>query len=454
MSTRPRRGLATWLTTSLSPLFVLDDRRVVLVFNRGCEELTQWPAAEIIGKTCLAQATSDPTHAASVTGVLCPPEFLPNQMFASQPVVLHRRDGTILEREIHFFRLHPEDSRETGHFVGLIAEPATTAPFLKTSRRLDVARHTAELYERYRVERLIAKSPAMQRVAAQIEIARQTVPAVHLIGPRGCGKEHVARLIHYGSQNRQQRFVPIRCDGSSHFEISRTLNRIYESDEAQPVTIYLDQVDALPLDLQERVLAQMNRGVHRHLSSSQSGLVQLDERRMNPELKLRLTSLIIEVPALRDRGDDLLLLAQQLLEEQNQPAGLQHQGFSTAVERLFRQYNWPGEVDELARVVTQAARKASSAIVDVADLPADFAAGFSAQAIRPLPVRLSLEEQLAVIERQKIEQALEEARSNKSVAAEILQMPRARLYRRMAALGLAIGEDDEIEREKSPESLV
>ncbi len=441
MSIRSRRGLATWLTSSRSPLFVLDSRSIVLVFNRGCEELTQWAAADIIGKSCQVQSTADPTHWSCLTGALAPEEVTAGEFSRKRRVVFHRKDGSVIERDLYYFALEPEEPGDGQHLLGLITEPTSEVPS-QTSRRLDVARHTAELYERYRLDRLVTTSVEMQRVATQIQLARTSSVTVHFSGDRGTGKEHVARLVHYGSEHRNRRFVPIRCAESSRFEISRTLNRLYEPDGVvEPVTIYLDQVQVLDHDLQERVLSHCDLSPHRHFSSSNLLPGSLATSGMIPELAVRLSAISIQIPALKDRGEDILLLAQQLLEEQNRLQEEQRHGFAPAVERLFQLYNWPGNVDELAKVVSAAMRRTQGPLIDVGDLPPDFGAGLSAQTIRPLPHRRSLEDELASFERERIEQALLEARGNKSAAAELLQLPRAKLYRRMAALGLA-SEDD------------
>ncbi|WP_437192177.1 helix-turn-helix domain-containing protein [Planctomicrobium sp. SH527] len=441
MSIRSRRGLATWLTSSRSPLFVLDSRSIVLVFNRGCEELTQWAAADIIGKSCQVQSTADPTHWSCLTGVLAPEEVAAGEPARKRRVVFHRKDGSIIERDIHFFPLEPEDPADGQHLLGLITEPTNDAPS-PTSRRLDVARHTAEIYERYRLDRLVTTSVEMQRVASQIQLARTSAVTVHFSGDRGVGKEHIARLVHYGSEQRNQRFVPIRCAESSRFEISRTLNRLYDPDGVvEPVTIYLDQFQMLDRDLQERVLYHADLSPHRHFSSSNLWPGDLARTGMIPELAVRLSAIWIAIPALKDRGEDILLIAQQLLEEQNRLQEEQRHGLTPAVERLFQLYNWPGNVDELARVVSQAMKRTQGPMIDVGDLPPDFGAGLSAQALRPPPHRRSLEDELSTFERERIEQALAEVRGNKSAAAELLQLPRAKLYRRMAALGLATDED-------------
>lgn len=443
MTRRARRGLATWITNSVTPLFVLDERRVVLVFNRGCEELTGWGAADVIGQPCHPVSEADPDKVEALTGVLSPPQHVLEGTPDVLSVHIRRRDGTDVQRKIQFVPLIDAGHENPLRVLGILLPPDTVQTAPLTSRRFELARLTAELHQKYRIDRLVAKSAMMTRVAAQIELARSGAPSVHLVGEPGTGKEHIARMIHYGGPLKSQRFVPIRCATGSHFELNRTLRRMFEETEegTQPGTVYLDRVERLPRDLQARIVEQGTRTGLRLMSSSLAGLSRLSEEEFDPRLACLLTSLVIEIPPLRDRGDDLPLLAQQILEELNRDRQPQREGFSPAVERAFLQYRWPGNMDELASVVQEAARRGSGPKIDVADLPFQFSAGMDAQSVGPPAERIDLDTFLARVEREQIERALDTARGNKTAAAELLGLPRARLYRRMTQLGLADSEE-------------
>jgi PAS domain S-box-containing protein len=441
---RPRRGLATWITSSRTPLFVLDDRRVVLVFNRGCEELTQWSAAEVIGKSCEFLSIAQPDQVECLTSALAPPRAAIEGVAQVVETLIRRRDGSSLPRRIQFVPLRESDDRERTRILGIILDADDgTPPATGGARHVELAHLVADLHQRYGVDRIVARSPEMQRVAAQVELARGGTVSVHFMGESGTGKEHLARLIHYGSDARGTRFVPVRCRSGSHFELSRTIRRLLETGESAPVgTVYLDQVDHLPRDLQARLLEKIDETAIRWTSSSAGGVDELSEERFDPQLRCRLTSLMIRVPPLRERGEDLLLLAQQILEEGNRELPAPRERFSSEVERLFRQYAWPGNVEELASVVQQAARKCSGPEVAVGDLPIEFTSGMDAQSLGPAePERIDLERYLNDVEREQIDRALTAARGNKAAAAERLGIPRARLYRRMAALGITDPEE-------------
>lgn len=441
MSQRIRRGLATWLTSSRTPIFVLDDRRVILVFNAGCEELTQWTAAELIGQTCLFQNDPNPDRVSCLTGTLCPPEGLQPGQVLSRPVMIQRKDGTTLERDLHFFSLDSREEQGTQHLLGIMTERSQLPP-LKVDSHLQIGRHTAELYRRYGVDRLVATTPAMQRVAAQIEIARKHLTTVHLYGEKGTGREHAARLIHYSSPQRAKRFIPIRCETASHFELTQILQRLAEGIEGDVGTVYLDEITLLPGDLQSVVLALCEQSGRRWISSSTVKLDEVAEEAFHPILIARLTALTIAIPPLRDRLTDIPLLAQQLLEECNTARSRQYHEFTPAVLRLFQQHAWPGNVDELAQVIAKACERSASAVVDVEALPMEFEAHLQSRAIRPLSYLVPLDEQLAQFERACIVEALKDSRGNKSLAAEKLGIPRAKLYRRLEQLGLSTEATD------------
>ncbi|WP_437227038.1 helix-turn-helix domain-containing protein [Planctomicrobium sp. SH661] len=448
MPQKTRRGLATWLTSTQTPLFVLDERRMVLVFNRGCEEFSQWSAGEVIGKICTFETEADPQRIGSLTGAICPPPDLGPGQFTRKRSLFHRKDGTVVERDIHFFPLPSSEAPTTYHVLGIITDPVES-PAQTDSPHLEISRHTAELYVKYGVDRLVARSPAMERVAAQIELARCRLASVHLRGERGSGREHVARLIHYSGDQRQTRFVPLRCATASHFELFRTLQRLGEPGSNDFVgTVYLDDVTSLPGDLQPLVLEQLHIPHRRWVSSSALGLEGIAEEAFHPGLLSKLTAFTITVPPLRARLEDLPLLAQQILEECNSGSPLQHTGFSPAALRLLLQHTWPGNVDELSQVVQKACERSQTAVIEVSDLPVEFTAGLQSRSIRPLPHAVSLDEQVAQFERTRIMAAMKESRGNKTLAAEKLGIPRAKLYRRMEQLGL---EEDSLDESTEQE---
>jgi DNA-binding NtrC family response regulator len=311
----------------------------------------------------------------------------------------------------------------------------------------------AMLRKRYALETLIARGPAMQRVLRQVVAARDGREPLLLCGERGTGKEHVARLLHQGGPARNNAFVPLDCRRTEPIDLKLTLRRAFraeaESSGSQPLlrpgTVYLLHMESMPRDVQEALVELIGGEIPLRLIAAterppdalRAGDALIDD------LYYRVTPLVIALPPLRRRREELPLLAQAMLEEQNRGAERQVGGFDEAVWTLFAEYNWPGNLDELASIVEAAAKTSSGPLVTPADLPFAFRTGFDAQSIGPpvTPEIRPLEPYLEQVERACIEEALAMARYNKSRAAELLGITRPRLYRRMETLGIEDREE-------------
>jgi DNA-binding NtrC family response regulator len=150
------------------------------------------------------------------------------------------------------------------------------------------------------------------------------------------------------------------------------------------------------------------------------------------------STIVIRVPRLAERLDDLPMLAQYFVESCNRASGKQVGSIRSEALDLLALYSWPGQLDELRDVIAAAHRGCKSHEISAADLPATIHhASQAAARIRRRPERIVLDELLARIEREAIVRALAQAGGNKSEAAELLGMTRPRLYRRLVQLGLA-----------------
>ncbi len=474
---KKKSRLETWLKSAMTPVFLLSPNRRVLFFNRGCEHLTGWSADDVVGEIAEFASDSEPQSLRSLVNSLCPPPTV----FAGQeqdvPTFLHHRTGSSIAKLIRFIPVHEEADRITS-VLGLISP----LPAVSQSQPMSLAlQFHAELSalrwslrQRFGVKTVVARSSAMQRVLQQIGVARLSSVPVHFVGPDGVGKEHLARAVHHEGETQHGLFVPINCDHSP-FEVVQTLKRLLhpQADDApagglQPRTLFLIDVGNLPRDGQERLLeayasatsSTRHPTLPRLMSSSSESLRDaVEDERLMPELFYLLTTLVIEVPPLRLRSDDLPPLAQAFLEMLNRGSARQVSGFADAVWPQLREYNWPGNLDELALVVQESREHGTSSVIEVKDLPLRFRAGLDAQAIgplQPLPGELpipALAEHMAQVERELIERALAKAKQNKTLAAKLLQMPRPVLYRRLQALGMINEEADKTSPPRLPKSV-
>jgi DNA-binding NtrC family response regulator len=215
---------------------------------------------------------------------------------------------------------------------------------------------------------------------------------------------------------------------------------------ARPGAVYLRDIERLPRDLQVRVCESIaaTSGPRVLAGCQVSAAEELRSGRLLGELYAAFT-LVLAIPPLRERMADLPDLVRQLLERANEEGGPQVSGLTTAAWDVVRQHSWLGNIRELYDSLAAARRHASGRLIDTADLPAPLrlrvAAGPARAADRPLPLDSLLEQ----TERRLIELALRRSKGHRGRAAEILGIWRARLVRRIEALGLAVpgAKDDE-----------
>lgn len=439
---------ATTLAESTTAVFVVSARRQFRLFNRGCEMQTGWSTAEIVDHRADYLTEADPQSVAAVAAALAPPPEVWQGETISAPVDLPHRTESPRPRIVHFFPLSDDDDRVTAVLGIITAVPSPAGPkgpSIVESLHAELAALRHELRQRFGERTLLARSPAMLRVLRQIKLAQAATTPVLLVGESGSGREHIARAIHYGGPRGRHSFVPFDCANVDALELKRTLRHLLEdkgggNSPHSPGTLYFARLDAAPPEVLNRVdeFAATDPAL-RLIGGSQQPLDRLaEDGRFPRELYFRLTSLVIDVPPLRERLDDLGLLAQHFLEELNRDAERQVSGFSDPVWEQFRRYHWPGNLDELRSVVVEARQACTGPLILPEHLPFRFRTGVDAQKVaprqrsRPVP----LDELLERVEKEQLELALLETRGNVSQAAELLGIPRARFYRRMQQLGV------------------
>lgn len=440
---------------SPTPCFMLNARRQVVLFNRGCELLTGWTAEDIIGQRTEHVTEGDAHTVAAVLAALTAPSSVWNNEPIRQPVDLPHRTDEPQPRLIHFWPILDADGTTVAAVMGCIlavptpddSEPQTIAQRLHA----ELAALRNILRRTYGEKNVIAKCPAMQRVMQQVRVAQGTTAPVLLTGAAGTGKEHIARMIHYGSATGRRPFVPFDCRMTPSFEIKRVLRQLQDEPHGdsplRPGALYFSDVDAAPTDVQERIAEllapeQQILGVRILAGTTVSLSPLVDDDKFLPELRYRLQVLTIDLPPLSERLDDLGPLAQLFLEEHNRGSDRQVAGFSEAAWEQLRRYPWPGHLNELQRVITAAHANATGSEILPEHLPLSFHSGADAFTLGPTqrPQPVPLDALLEQVEREQIELAISTAKGHMTRAAELLQIPRARLYRRMQQLGLDTSE--------------
>ncbi|MCX6950372.1 MAG: sigma-54 dependent transcriptional regulator [Opitutae bacterium] len=312
---------------------------------------------------------------------------------------------------------------------------------------------------------LVGRSPAMQRMRQMIERVAPTDATVLITGESGTGKEMIARELYRASQRRGHPFIKVNCAAISENLIESeffghergaftgaTERREGRFELANQGTLLLDEVSEIPLNLQAKLLRVLqerefervggNRTIKvnvRLLATSNRDLLSYVEKgEFRQDLYYRLNVFPIPVPALRERGDDLLILAEHFLKRCARKHGIKVNGFADSARAMLAGYRWPGNVREMqntierAVILTESGRPITSAALG---LPGDFSAFlppatpepeiFTAPTPATLSTRAVTDESggvltIAVLEKQAIQAALLQTGSNRTQAAALL----------------------------------
>lgn len=301
---------------------------------------------------------------------------------------------------------------------------------------------------------LIGESEETRKVLRAITRAASTSATVLIMGESGTGKELVARAIHYNSARSSAPFVPVNCGGIPEGLLESELfghvkgaftgateTRAGFFHAADNGTIFLDEVSEMSLSMQVKLLrvlddkevcmvgSNRSRKVDvRILAATNKDLSALVRKGVfREDLFYRLNVIMIAVPPLRERGDDILLLAQHFVTKFGEELGKPPCRFSDNALQVLRSYDWPGNVRELENVIQRLVVMTDGDLIEVPDLPSLMR--FSA--LR----KTGFTRTLAEVEAEYIRNVLASVSGNKTRAAEILGIDRKTLREKLSKMG-------------------
>ena len=321
------------------------------------------------------------------------------------------------------------------------------------ARRLaqDNLHYRQELRDRYAVKNLVGQSPQMVEVYKLVARVATLDTTILIKGETGSGKELVARAIHYAGTRAERSFVVMDCTAvpESLFEselfghergafTGALAARRGLLESADGGTCFLDEIGDLPLPLQSKLLRVLQERTIRRLGGNELVPVdlriiaatsrdlrrRLEEGVFRGDLFYRLNVVTIEVPPLRERAQDIPLLAQHFLVKHAASARRSIKGFAAETLALLSAHDWPGNVRELEHVIERAVALSSSEILMPEHLPVEVR-----QETIPPPRLPSARMTLEDVKRWYVAKVLGEVGGNKLQAAEILRIDRGTLYR-------------------------
>jgi two-component system response regulator AtoC len=330
-------------------------------------------------------------------------------------------------------------------------------------RELKHARN--ELSTRFSFDEIIGASEAMNKALDMARrVAESDVASVLLHGETGTGKDLFARAIHFASERKNAPYLAINCAALPGTLIESELFG-YEKgaftdakarkeglfEQAHGGTIFLDEIGELELGLQAKLLRVLEESTFRRVGGLKdiplnARIVAASNRDLKREsevgnfrldLFFRLSVIQLDIPPLRERGDDVLLLTQHYIDRANQKRrGTKLKGLSPAVEKIFKSYKWTGNVRELRNVIERASILEDGDLVTTAHLPADLlsneATASRAAGSVSLPAGgVSLES----VEFELARQAIDRTGGNLTQAAKLLDITRDQLRYKLKKSG-------------------
>jgi two-component system response regulator AtoC len=324
-----------------------------------------------------------------------------------------------------------------------------------------------QVEQRFGLENLIGESPAMHRILDTIRQVAPTRATVLILGESGTGKELIARAIHNLSNRNKTRFVAFNCSAFSPQLVESELfghekgaftgaseRRIGRIEQAAGGTLFLDEIGEIDSNVQVKLLRALDPGVFERVGGNQTiktdirliaatnrDLASLvSEKKFREDLYYRLNVVQIRVPPLRERKEDIPLLANAFLKEISQRDNKTFRPLSPeAMEALLR-YDWPGNIRELKGAIDSGVTLATGPQITLQDLPLTISeARFSGSAgIDENAGQMNIHNN----EMRLILRALEETRGNRTEAAKKLGISRRTLHRRLKELNLTTSENE------------
>ena len=342
-----------------------------------------------------------------------------------------------------------------GRLLGYLA--VISAPHLGGGKES----HNPRVQEDIGFARILGRSRLMAGVIEQARRLAQAPIPILLQGETGVGKELFARAIHETGANRKGAFVALNCGGLSRdllaaelfgyvegaFTGARRGGMMGKIEAANGGTLFLDEIGEMPLDLQPlflRVLQESEicrvgettpRKVNFRLvaATNREMMQEVAQGRFRMDLYYRVSSMKLRIPPLRERTEDIPLLAERLVQRLSQQYQRNCKGLSPELLQLLQSHDWPGNIRELSNLITAAFFLAEGPLLCPQDLPEEFVTGLNSA---------PLEEDagpLQEAEREMIEQVIREQHGNLTQAARQLKIAKSTLYSKLKKYGISRG---------------
>jgi len=375
--------------------------------------------------------------------------------FPEIPVIIFSAYGTV-DRAVACMKHGAFDFLEKpfdGEHLIVVVEKALNFSTVSSERKILLR----QLIDKYSAHNLVGRSESIVKIFETIEDVARSDANVLITGESGTGKELIARSIHARGKRRLKEFVPVNCSSfpDSLFEAElfgyekgaftgADSKKIGLLEFADGGTFFMDEICELPMNLQAKLLRILQERKLRRLGGNEEiefdiRLISATNKNIEVQLKknffredfyYRINVINIHVPPLRERTEDIPILAEHFLQTYMTKTQKRIEGFAPEVLSVFENYPWPGNVRELKNVIERALVFAKGKLITISDIPAKIAPSgkteydFAKNSIKKLKA-----EAVAEIERAFIVHVLKKHKGNVTKAAEEMSMTRRNIYR-------------------------
>jgi len=336
----------------------------------------------------------------------------------------------------------------------VVKRAAEKVRLIRENRRLKL-----RLEDKFDFSGVVGQSPTMLRILDTLRRAAASNVTVLLQGESGVGKELLAEAIHYNSPRKDGPFLPVNCAGLSDTLLESELfghvkgaftgaagDRKGFFAMADGGTLFLDEIGDMPLNMQAKLLRVLEDQIVvpvgsttgtkvdvRIISATNQNLHdKVEHQKFRRDLYFRIRGVNIEIPPLRERREDILLLLEHFVIEFARSEDRPVKGFTPAALRILKSYDWPGNIRELRNCVKTMVVLTDSELLDVADLPFEIHQRSSGAEELSNLAGVNLNE----LEKTAIRRTLEMVNGNREMAAKMLGIGERTLYRKIKEYGL------------------
>ena len=453
----------TVVDTIQDAVMIVDTDGTIVTVNAAFADVTGYAIEEVVGQSCtILQCPTCNRERGQSDGHWCP-LFRTGRVRRHRCTIRHRsgRDVPVLKNAAVL-----RDKND--QVLGGVETLTDISALVDRERQIEAFRR--ELSAQDGFEGIIGQSPAMQAVFAMIENAADSDAPVIIFGESGTGKELVARAIHHRGPRRAKPYVKVNCAALAETLLESELfghvrgsftgavaDKIGKFEQANQGTIFLDEIATMPLHLQTKLLRVLQEQELervgstkkiklnvRVISATNANLEEeIEQGRFRNDLYYRLNVIPVHLPALRERREDIALLArhflQKICEEMNRPI----MSISPTAMRFLESYHWPGNVRELENVIERTVTLTDGIVIEKKDLPANITGSAAEEEEEPAltcpaltDAGVDLPQVVADLERQLIRSALELSAGVKARAADLLSIKRTTLVEKIKRLGI------------------